>query len=46
MLKIAVCDDNEEHISALRKMLDKWSENKPFAVVIYEYQSAESFLFS
>ncbi len=46
MLKIAVCDDNEEHISALRKMLDEWSENKPFAVIIYEYQSAESFLFS
>ena len=46
MLKIAVCDDNEEHISALRKMLDEWSENKPFAVVIYEYQSAENFLFS
>ena len=46
MLKIAVCDDNEEHISALRKMLDEWSENKPFAVIIYEYTSAESFLFS
>lgn len=46
MLKIAVCDDNEEHISALRKMLDEWSENKPVAVIIYEYQSAESFLFS
>lgn len=46
MLKIAVCDDNEEHISALRKMLNEWSDAKPFAVIIYEYQSAESFLFS
>ncbi len=46
MLKIAVCDDNEEHISALRSMLDEWSAHKPFAVIIYEYQSAESFLFS
>lgn len=46
MLKIAVCDDNEEHISALRSMLDEWSAHKPFAVIIYEYQSAENFLFS
>ena len=46
MLKIAICDDNEEHISALRKLLDEWAGNKPFAVIIYEYQSADSFLFS
>ena len=46
MLKIAICDDDETHISALRKMIGEWSESKPFAVIIYEYRSAEGFLFS
>lgn len=42
----AVCDDDEKQIMLLRKMLNKWSEDKPFALEIDEYISAESFLFS
>ncbi|MDE7302078.1 MAG: LytTR family DNA-binding domain-containing protein [Oscillospiraceae bacterium] len=45
-LTIAVCDDNEEQISALRSLLEEWSADKPFALMIDEYISAESFLFS
>ena len=46
MLRIAICDDNEEQISLLRELLGEWSEGKSFALVIDEYISAESFLFS
>lgn len=45
-LTIAVCDDNETQISELRGLLEEWSKNKPFALDIDEYVSAESFLFS
>lgn len=45
-LTIAICDDNELHIKEIRKLLSEWSENKPFALNIAEYISAESFLFS
>ena len=40
MFKIAVCDDNEEHISALRKMLDKYSDIK---VYVYYQQFGSDF---
>ncbi|MCM1055698.1 MAG: LytTR family DNA-binding domain-containing protein [Bacteroides sp.] len=45
-LTIAVCDDNEAQITELRRLLDRWSEDKPFALEIDEYVSAEGFLFS
>lgn len=45
-LTIAICDDNEEQITALRRLLGDWAEDKPFALIIDEYVSAESFLFS
>ncbi len=45
-LTIAICDDNEEQIAVLRRLLGEWAEDKPFALVIDEYVSAESFLFS
>lgn len=45
-LTIAICDDNEAQIYALRKLLGEWSSDKPFALAIDEYTSAESFLFS
>ena len=45
-LTIAICDDNEEQISVLRQLLGEWAEDKPFALDIDEYVSAESFLFS
>ena len=45
-LTIAICDDNEKQISELRRLLDEWSADKPFALSIEEYISAEGFLFS
>jgi DNA-binding LytR/AlgR family response regulator len=42
----AICDDDEKQITLLRKMLNNWSADKPFALDIAEYVSAESFLFS
>ena len=45
-LTIAICDDNENQIKELRRLLDEWSADKPFALTIDEYISAESFLFS
>lgn len=44
-LTVAICEDNDEQCAALRRLLDEWSRNKPFALIIDEYISAESFLF-
>ncbi len=45
-LTIAICDDNENQIKELRRILGEWAADKPFALEIEEYISAESFLFS
>ena len=45
-LTIAICDDNENQIKELRHRLNEWSVDKPFALTVDEYISAESFLFS
>lgn len=45
-LTIAICDDNENQITELRRLLGEWSADKPFALSIDEYASAEGFLFS
>lgn len=45
-LTIAICDDDEEQIYKLRRLLGEWSSDKPFALNIDEYISGESFLFS
>lgn len=45
-LTIAICDDNENQIKELRRLLDEWSADKPFALAIDEYISAESFIFN
>ena len=45
-LTIAICDDNDDQIAELRRMLGEWSADKPFALNIDEYISGESFLFS
>lgn len=45
-LTIAICDDNENQIKELRSMLYEWAVDKPFALDIDEYISAESFMFS
>lgn len=44
-LTIAICDDNEDQIKELRRLLGEWFADKPFALNIDEYISAESFLF-
>lgn len=44
-LTIAICDDNENQIKEMRRLLAEWSADKPFALDIDEYISAESFLF-
>lgn len=45
-LTIAICDDNDDQIAELRRLLGEWSSDKPFALDIDEYVSGESFLFS
>lgn len=44
-LTIAICDDNETQIKELRRLLGEWAADKPFAINIDEYISAENFLF-
>ena len=46
LIRIAICDDYDEQILLIRRLLGEWSADKPFALVIDEYVSAESFLFS
>lgn len=45
-LTIAICDDNENQIKEMRRLLAEWSADKPFVLDVDEYISAESFLFS
>lgn len=44
-LTIALCDDESLQIQNLRRLIGRWSKDKPFAVEIVEYESAEQFLF-
>lgn len=44
-ITIAICDDSEECAAELRSLLGEWSADKPFALNIDEYASAENFLF-
>lgn len=44
-ITIAICDDSEEYSAELRRILGEWSSDKPFALDIDEYVSAENFLF-
>ena len=45
-LTIAICDDNENQIKEMRRLLAEWSADKPFALDIDENISAEGFQFS
>ena len=42
MITIAICDDDNSQINALKKMLTEWNSN----TIINEYNSAEQFLFN
>lgn len=44
-LTIALCDDEGLQIQNLRRLIGQWSKDKPFAVELAEYESAEQFLF-
>ena len=41
MMKIAICDDDNGQINAMKTMLTEWDSH----ISISEYNSAESFLF-
>lgn len=45
-LTIAICDDDEQQIAGLRRLLGEWAADKPLSLAIDEYASGESFLFS
>lgn len=42
MITIAICDDDNSQINALKKMLTEWNSN----TIVNEYNSAEQFLFN
>lgn len=44
-IAIGICDDDTEQTGNLRRLLSEWSADKAFAVELYEYESAEEFLF-
>ncbi|MCM1579394.1 MAG: LytTR family DNA-binding domain-containing protein, partial [Ruminococcus sp.] len=44
-INIALCDDDEEQVKNLRKLVCEWAEHKPFGVNIAEYESGGQFLF-
>lgn len=45
-ITISLCDDDGEQVAYLRGLLTRWSADKPFAIHINEYESAEEFLFN
>ena len=42
MIRVAICDDDNNQINALKFMLTEWNEH----IIITEYTAAEQFLFS
>lgn len=44
-INIALCDDDEEQVKHLRRLVTEWAERKPFGVNVAEYESGEQFLF-
>ncbi len=40
-----MCDDDSEQSAYVRRLLTRWSSDKPFAIHINEYESAEGFMF-
>ncbi len=44
-IAISLCDDDSKQVAYLRELLARWSADKPFAIHINEYESAEEFLF-
>lgn len=44
-MRIAICEDNEEHLEILEEMINRWAKEEEKLIVIGRYQSAEQFLF-
>ena len=45
IMRIAICEDNEEHLEILKEMVNRWAKEEEKPIVIGRYQSAEQFLF-
>lgn len=44
-MRIAICEDNQEHANILNGMIQKWAETEEIKVDIHYYESAEQFLY-
>ncbi len=44
-MRIAICEDNKEHMEILEEMVNRWAKRENEQVAIGRYQSAEQFLF-
>lgn len=44
-MRIAICEDNREHMEILEEMINCWAQKEAEQIVIGRYQSAEQFLF-
>lgn len=44
-MRIAICEDNKEHMEILVEMVNRWAKKKNEQIAIGRYESAEQFLF-
>ena len=44
-MRIAICEDNQEHANVLKGMIQKWTETEEIKVDMNYYESAEQFLY-
>lgn len=44
-MRIAICEDNQEHANVLKGMIQKWAETEEIKVDMNYYESAEQFLY-
>lgn len=45
LITVALCDDDEEQVKYIRRLVFRWAADKPFGVAAAEYESGEQFLF-
>lgn len=44
-MRIAICEDNQEHADILKSIIQKWAETENVKTDINHYESAEQFMF-
>lgn len=44
-MRIAICEDNKEHMEILEEMVNRWAKKEDEQISIGRYESAEQFLF-